>query len=183
MTEAAALSSWEVRRARFRRALQHLLPPGRAWTRDRDAVLTDLLDRLSWEFGRVDERANRFLRELDPRLARETLADWLRVWGLASAEATDEGRRAALLARLSETASQSRRFYEAIAAQLGYAIEIVEHHDPFVAGSPVGHALEQDAWFYVWDVYTASGDNDELLEALFRKYQQQHTVLRFFFEE
>lgn len=117
--------------------LQALLPPGRAFTREPDAVLTAVLAALAEEFGRLDARVVQLLEELDPRTTTELLADWERVAGLPNpcivdTQATAE-RRDALLARLTNRGGQSRQYFIDVMAALGYVITITETR-PTIAG-------------------------------------------------
>ncbi len=104
--------------------LQALLPPGRALTREPNAVLTSVLAALAEEFSRVDARAAQLLEELDPRTTTELLADWERVAALPDAcivatQTTGE-RRDALLARLTARGGQSRQYFIDTAQRLGF---------------------------------------------------------------
>lgn len=122
----------------YLRQLQALLPPGRAWPRTNDATLTKLLRAMAKELARVDQRVADLIDESDPRTTREMLADWERVCGLpdtcsASVATTLQERRAAVEAKLTARGGQSKAYYTALAAKLGYAIEI-DNFRPFICG-------------------------------------------------
>lgn len=164
---------------------QHLLPPGRAWTRAPGRVLTRLLSAISYEFSRVHRRARRLLEEMDPRTTRELLTDWERVTGLpaCTTPTTIEGRRAAVHAKLLGGAGlQDKAFFAELAAALGYTIEIRDRLAPFTCVSPCTDALYQGTWVFVWEVVTSSGDHDELLECVMREHAPSHTHVVFTYE-
>ena len=69
----------------YRQALQSLLPPGPAFTREPNALLTKLLDALAQELYRADLRAAQLIDEAFPDTTTELLPDWERVAGLPDA--------------------------------------------------------------------------------------------------
>lgn len=117
--------------------LQSLLPPGQAWTRDRVAALTTLLDVFAGELARIDARTVDVLNESDPRTTLEMLTDWERVAGLpdlcAGLAETLQERRQAVVHKITGLGGQSKAYYTSIAESLGYAIEIDEFK-PFICG-------------------------------------------------
>ena len=122
----------------YRAQLQALLPPGDAWPRRPDALLTKLLAALAEELARVDVRADQLLGEALPEAALELLSDWERVVGLpdaCSAElaTTVAERRQNVVSILTQQGGSSRAWFIAFAARLGYEVEIDEFR-PFVAG-------------------------------------------------
>ena len=124
--------------AAYRSQLQALLPPGDAWPRTADATLTKLLDGIAEELARIDGRALSAVDESDGRSALELLTDWERVCGLpdscsAGLNATLQERRNAVIARLTALGGASRAYFIALAASMGYTIEIDEFK-PFIAG-------------------------------------------------
>lgn len=124
--------------AAYRSQLQALLPPGDAWPRAVDATLTKLLDAIAEELARIDSRALNAVDESDGRMALELLADWERVCGLpdscsASMAITLQDRRGAVIAKLTALGGASRAYFIALAASMGYTIEIDEFR-PFIAG-------------------------------------------------
>jgi len=181
-------------------ALQALLPPGAAWSRDSDAVLTQLLAGLATELARVDGRSGDLVAQLDPRTSDEMLADWERLLGLpeicALAVSTVQERRAAAYAKLTATGGASRQYFIDLAAALGYQITIVEYFR-FTAGSPAGYALTNDeGWRHTWRVNagattyrhfrvgSAAGEalrswGNALLECALTLRKPAHTTLQF----
>jgi uncharacterized protein YmfQ (DUF2313 family) len=162
-------------------ALQDLLPPGLAWTRDRWAVLTRLLDALSMEFTRVNSKLASVQKEFLPASATELLPEWAALVGWTAPLPEDIVQsRKVIVRKFVATAQHSLPFWTALAADLGYAITIHEYQ-AFVAGSPCGDPLSQEPWCWVWEVTTASGSQNALLEATFRALAQEHTAIRFFY--
>src|SRR3546814_16731414 len=98
-------------RAAYLAQLQTLLPPGDAWPRDPDAVLTRMLDAFAAALAQVDGRAGDLITEADPRSTDELLEDWERVTGLpdpcAGDEQTAEGRRGRVVKKLPNRGGQS----------------------------------------------------------------------------
>ncbi|CAM5772025.1 hypothetical protein LMIY3S_03705 [Labrys miyagiensis] len=144
-------SDLHVRRgqADYQAALAGLLPTGPAWPRDPDSVLMRVLFGLAGVWGLVDGRAADLLeRESDPRLTIEMLSDWERAFGLpdpCSIETqTYQDRINALVTKMTMLGGQSRAFFIAVAAQLGYDIKIVEY-SPYQTGiMRVGSTIDAD---------------------------------------
>lgn len=186
----------------YLRQLQALLPPGPAWPKDDDALLTRLLSGLSEELARVDGRAWQIAEEADPRTVAELFADWERVAGLPDACAvafggtqTESQRRAALVGRLTPMGGQSPAYYIALAALIGYAITITEFRSHTV-DDDVNYPLYGGAWDFAWQVNAALNTITEftvdmtvedplaawgnaLLECVINRLKPAHTTLLF----
>lgn len=184
----------------YLRQLQALLPPGPAWPRDDNALLTRLLSGLSEELARVDGRAWQIAEEADPRTVAELFADWERVAGLPDACAVAFGgtqtaaqRRAALVGRLTTMGGQSPAYFIALAASLGYAITITEFSEHTVNDN-VEHPFYGSAWNFAWQVNAALNTINEitvdmtvedplaawgnaLLECVINRLKPAHTTL------
>jgi len=142
--------------AQYLHLLQQLLPPGAAWPREPDAVLTKLLKAAADGLARAHNRAIGLIEETDPRAVNEMLADWERVAGLPTAclaglDQTAEERRATLHAHIISGGGQSRAFFIALAAALGYEITITEFR-PMKAGMKAGSPCCSAVWWFVWRV-------------------------------
>ena len=171
----------------YLRQLQALLPPGRAFTREPGAHLTQLLAALAEEFARVDSRADALMNELDPQTTSEMLEDWERVFGLPeiclyAVPQTVAQRRAALLAKMSSVDDLTQQFFINLAASIGYTVTIDEN----VNGSPFRWRVNSAAVSITPFRVGASrvGDplrewGDELLECTVRSYQPAHTEVLF----
>lgn len=117
---------------------QALLPSGPAWTRDRKAELTKVLNFFAGEFARIHGRAMDLLNEADPRSTIEMLNDWEDVAGLpdpcsAGIADTVQERRLALVQKITGRGGQSAKYFVELAEILGYDIEITENR-PFTCG-------------------------------------------------
>lgn len=188
--------------------LKALLPRGAAWARDAGSVLSALLDGFAQELARFDQRANALLDEVDPRTASEMLADWESVLGLpdpCTAAATSlEERRLACWRKLAFQGGQTPAFYVAMAAALGFTIEIHEF-DPDVDDYDPSLAAEVAAgrWRYIWRVHVVnagsfsvfrvgsgragdrlrSGSSAINLECIFQHAKPAHTHVIFTYPE
>jgi len=140
----------------YRQALQSLLPPGPAFTREPNALLTKLLDALAQELYRADLRAAQLIDEAFPDTTTELLPDWERVAGLPDAcgeiAGTIQERRRDLLAKLTARGGQSRQYFIDLAAQLGFTITISEFRPFRVGMNAVGEPLYGADWWFVWQV-------------------------------
>jgi uncharacterized protein YmfQ (DUF2313 family) len=126
-------------------AFAALLPSGPAWPREPETVLQTTLLGLSQIWGEtdagtisVDGRAADLLEtEADPRATVQMLSDWERAFGLPDpcmAEVIDiTERRILLVQKMTLVGAQSRAFFIAQAAKIGYTISITEY-SPFQCG-------------------------------------------------
>lgn len=122
----------------YKQAFLALLPQGQAWPRHPESLLYKVVAGLCEYWGYVDSRAADLLEiESDPRKTIELLPDWERNWGLPDpcyeAPQTIGQRQLALVMRMTMLGAQSREFFIAIAAQIGYTITITEYR-VFVVG-------------------------------------------------
>lgn len=137
--------------------LKNLLPSGAAFIREPGTNLEQLLLGLAVEFSRVEARADVLAREVNPLNSIELLPDWERATGLpdkcsGQLETTLQGRRSAVIAKLSSTGGQSIQYFVDTAAALGYTITVTEFQ-PFQVGiSAVGDALTNGAWQFAWQI-------------------------------
>ena len=142
----------------YAQQLRALLPTGAAWPQEPDAVLSQLLAGEAEELARLDARSHRLLDETDPRTAYELLGDWERVLGLpdpcTAAATTLSARRLACWRKLAYQAGQTPAFFIALAASIGFDIEIHEF-DPDVDAYDSSLAAEVAAgrWRYIWRVH------------------------------
>lgn len=186
----------------YLRQLLVLLPPGPAWPRSDDALLTRLLGALAAELARVDGRAQRLVEEADPRTVAELFVDWERVAGLPDAcaqafggEQTLAQRRAALVGRLTTLGGQSPAYFIGLAAALGYAITITEFRVHTV-NDDVEYPLIDESWTFAWQVNAALSTLTEitvestvedpiaawgnsLLECVINRLKPAHTTVLF----
>lgn len=179
--------------------LRGLLPPGPAWPRDAESLLTEILTAFAQEFARIDQRIEKLLDEADPRTTLELLPDWERVAGLPDVCTgpldSVAARRDALIARLTSLGDQSRQYFIDLAAALGYTITITEFR-PFTVGSAVNDPLCSEEWRFAWQVnaeqdtvrkFTVTSGVDEafaswgntLLECAISRLKPAHTLVQF----
>ena len=133
--------------------LQALLPPGRAWSRERDSVLSALLSGFSEELARIDQRGEDLLVERDPRSATELITDWERVLGLpdecSALSATLTARRQAAHYKMTGVAGLDAASIIQAAADLGYTIT-TDELDMARADAIVGLDTANGRWRFVW---------------------------------
>lgn len=194
--------SVDFREGDFLAALQALLPQGPAWPRDPDALLTRLLEAVAERLAAVQARTVTLLEaESLPPLAAELLPDWERAFGLPDlCAAPDDGtaaRRAALVARIIERGGQSRAYFIAYAAALGFTITITEFKPARIGIATIGTPIQHDDWAHTWRVnalattvipsrvgLSAIGDplrewGNERLECALSHIKPAHTALLF----
>jgi uncharacterized protein YmfQ (DUF2313 family) len=144
----------------YAQLLADLLPRGWAWPRDPDTVLMRTFAGLAAEFARIHGRDCDLLTESYPGTALETLTDWERLCGLpdpcvAPPLTTLQERRAAVLARLASRGGQSRAYYIAVAAALGFDITITEFFAFRTGQNRAGDPVNGVAWCYTWRINAA----------------------------
>ncbi|NVZ27720.1 DUF2313 domain-containing protein [Pseudomonas gingeri] len=135
--------------------LKTLLPPGQAFPWESGTTLHSLLDSMSIELARVDVRGEALPMEANPSTTSEMLSDWERGAGLPDKcsgvlEETVQGRKNALLEKLSSTGGHSAAYFIELARVLGYTVTIQEYR-PFRAGlSRAGEAVTNGDWVFTW---------------------------------
>lgn len=189
----------------YREQLKALLPPGRAFPRERGTSLDALLDAMAVELARIDARADQLTVEAVPNTTTELLPDWERVAGLpdncsGTISDTLQGRRADLVSKLTARGGQSPAYFIAVAAALGYEVTIEEFR-PFRAGfSSAGDSLTNGDWVFTWRVrgpqttvtffragQSSAGEplrrwGNDALECRLRKLKPAHTILQFAYD-
>lgn len=138
-------------------ALQALLPPGRAFTRDPTAVLTRLLEAIAAMLLSAQLRLEALQAEWDPRRATNMLPDWERLLGLPDACTPTEGltvleRQRIAYQRLVEQGGQSRAYFLGIAEQLGEAGCTIDEFRPANCNGNCNGALYSVADAFTWRV-------------------------------
>lgn len=100
------------RAARFAARARGMLPKGRAWARHTGAELLDVLTATTYELARVEARSDEFRTEMDPEQTSALLGEWESALGLpgeCTAPSTTEGRRAAIIARLTDSGTNTEQ--------------------------------------------------------------------------
>lgn len=164
----------------YLRALQALLPRGRAWPRDADAVLTSLLAGFAEPFAGSNAAASSTLRSAFPATADALLTEWESSLGLprpgTSLPDTDDGRRASVVAALTVAGSQSVPYFVSLAARMGHFI-VIETYRPTRVTDSVMRPLYGDEWAHAWTA-TSADPPDSALNAALADAAPAHTILR-----
>lgn len=110
-------------------------------------------------------KSDALLGAITPYFAGELLPDWERVLGLTpAADATDQQRVQAAVAKIAQTGGLSIPYFTQLAAQLGYTIEIEEPQPAETGISHCGDTLYIDDVIWVWGVHV-SGEAILIYEA------------------
>jgi uncharacterized protein YmfQ (DUF2313 family) len=138
--------------------LQALLPTGAAWPRDPRAVMTQLLAAMAEEFARIDLRADQLVGEFDPRTAYELLGEWETALGLpdpcSAAVTSIAARQLNCWRKLAFVGGQTKAFYIALAAAIGFEIEIHEFDPDVDDWDPsLTPLITDERWRFVWRVH------------------------------
>lgn len=148
--------------AQYKEQLRALLPAGPAWDPELVPEVDLVLDGVSLEFSRVEERASALLGEMDPAGISELVPDWEAVMGLPDAclgpNPAFEDRRLAVRRRLVEVGGQSPAYFIEIAVSQGYPnATITEHRAPRMGRSRFG-AAHFGTWHaqFMWTLNTGS---------------------------
>lgn len=186
----------------FKNALKKFFPMGKAWNFNA-TTLEKLIQSLSNEFCRVQERFNQLLIETDPRNADELLTDWETSLGLpdecSTLGATVEERRKQVVQKLTNTGGSSFEYFEDVAENLGFDVTVSDYCR-FQAGKSVaGDKITNAEWDYWWQVSAPAelstvfkagvgkaGDKltelgNATLECTFEKLKPAHTEVLFVF--
>lgn len=146
--------------------------------------------------------ADQLLQEADPRTTAAMLVDWERVYGLPESCITQAGitqsiseRRAALVAKVAMVGGQSKAFFIALAASLGYIIRITEWR-PYTSELDTEYGVTDEPWQFVWQInaalntvrdFTTDDDTEmalavwgnTLMECVINRYKPAHTYVIF----
>ncbi len=145
----------------FLAAVQSLPPPGRAFPRDTDTLMAKVFTPPADALANVRAVALQLVNvEADPSQTLELLTEWEADYGLPDPctplGASIEQRRASLAAKVAGRGGQSKAYFIAVAAALGFAITIDEF-TPFTIGwSKVGAPIMGPSARFVWRVNAPS---------------------------
>jgi uncharacterized protein YmfQ (DUF2313 family) len=167
----------------YARARKNLLPRGRAWPRDPDAILSEVMDALSPTYERSGAAAGSIPTDVSPATTTNFVVEWEETLGLpdpcTAPNSTLAQRKAAIYAKFIASGGQSKDYFIAIAKALGFTITITETdpytwvvHAPAVAVIPfhLGVNICGDPF---WTLGTTE------LECRLRTIMPAHTVLQF----
>ena len=195
------MSAPQYSAADYLAALQALLPRGRVWPRDAEAVLTKVLSALAPTYERQNARSNQLIVDAFPASTIELLPEWEETLGLpdpcAGPSPTIAARRAQVVARFKALGGQSVPYFIAYALALGYVISITQFIPARVGIARAGDPLNGPDWAHAWRINTALhtvvraqvgvsqvGEplaywNNAVLECQLREVMPAHTVLIF----
>lgn len=141
----------------FLAAVQALPPPGRAFPRDTDTLMAKVFTPPADALAAVRAVAL-FLAntESDPAQTVDLLPEFEADYGLPDpctpAGSSVGQRRASLLAKIAGLGGQSRVYYIAVAAALGFVITITEFTPSRLGVMHFGDPLLAPDWQFVWRV-------------------------------
>lgn len=170
-TESALVEGWNgVTHRRFEPVIADLLPRGAAWNRD-GVVLQKLVAAQATELSRVDRRAQKLLRELDPAATFELITDWEEMLGLpdCAQPETLEARRKAISTKLLAQAGhdQSEAWWTALLAELGYTLLWLDlGQNAMTCIGEVDDVLADEEWESVFALAVEAGVDDALLQCV-----------------
>ncbi|MFM0002748.1 DUF2313 domain-containing protein [Paraburkholderia dipogonis] len=137
-------------------AMQALLPRGRVWPRDGDAVQTRVLSGLAPTYARQTARANYLLIDAFPSTTYELLPEWESTLGLpdpcAGVSPTITQRRNQVVARFTNIGGASIPYFIGFAANLGYTISITQFAPARAGQSRVGQPLCGPDWAFAYQI-------------------------------
>lgn len=141
--------------ADYQAALQALLPPGRAWSRDPAAVQNKVMAGLAPSYVRLDARAQTLLVDAFPGSTVELLPEWEASTGLPDpCEGDDQvvqQRRQRVVNRLVNTGGQSKAYFIGVIESLGFTDAGITEYTPFKADVSVADsAVYDESWAFAW---------------------------------
>lgn len=146
--------------ADFAAALQALLPRGRVWPREPDAVQAQAVGSLAPVYERQTTRANNLLADAFPLTTLELLPEWEETMGLPDPCASTSGtptvaaRQAQVVARVKAQGGQSVAYFIAFALALGYSITITQFIPARAGILRAGQPLNGVDWAHAWQINT-----------------------------
>lgn len=164
----------------YARQLKHLLPPSRFWDTRAASTIGKVLLGLADGLSRVDLRVQDMLREWNPSTADEMIEDWEALFSITPDTADLALRRRTVVQRLVSRGGQSRAFFIALAATLGYTITIDEGFLCRV-GSRVGSRTWAIGASFTWRVNVAgpADAGTPALEVAVGRSKPAHTTVFF----
>ncbi|BCF88662.1 YmfQ family protein [Paraburkholderia largidicola] len=184
--------------ADFLSVLQALMPRGRVWPRDGDAVQTKTLAGCAPTFARLTARSNQLLVDGFPTSAYEVLPEWESSLGLpdpcAGAAPTVPQRQQQVVARFANSGGQSLGYFIDFAAALGYSVVIEQYTQARAGLLKAGDPVNGYDWNFAWKIKAplntvvravagamAAGDplaawGNNVLECEFNAVKPAHTI-------
>ena len=172
----------------YQTAFLQLLPVGRAWNKAPSGRLAALAGALSDSLKTADSVATRMLDERFPITSTLLLEDWERFLGLpdcTSETGTINVRQLAADNKLKMVGSLCRPFYEDLAAQYGYEVELTDSDEGQYTtnvnvknGVSYRNATVLDNCLTPLRVYDSGA-----LECLLEKYKPAHQIFKFIYPD
>ena len=123
--------------ADFSDSITQALPRGPAFPREGAPNRSAVVDGIASELATEDTLSEKLVTESNPAATSDLLSEWETDHGLPEctnhAPETIDDRRAALVEKINRVGSFNPNFLKAMAAQLGFDIEVVERR-PFQCG-------------------------------------------------
>jgi uncharacterized protein YmfQ (DUF2313 family) len=142
--------------ANFLAAMQALLPRGRVWPRDDDAVQTKVLAGLAPSYERQTARANYLLIDSFPATSYELLPEWESTLGLpdpcAGIAPTIPQRRSQVIARFTNVGGASIPYFIGFAESLGFTVTIEQFTQARVGQLRAGAPCCGQDWNFAWRI-------------------------------
>jgi uncharacterized protein YmfQ (DUF2313 family) len=152
--------------ADFLARLLQLLPRGRAWPRDPDAVLPQALATLVPSFVRSAEAAVDLIAEALPSTTVQLLPEWQATLGLpdpcAGPVQSLQQARNQVVARFCDQGGQSQAYMIAYAGSLGYQIQIQQLAGARFGQTRFGQNFGGPDWNFAWRVLAPSVTQSKL---------------------
>lgn len=192
---------------RYAKLIRDLFPTGWVWEakNKKGSNLSKLIYSMAEEYSRIEERGQALLKESNPATTFELISDWERVFGLPDECAPDEvltlqQRRQRILQLLTTRGGQNKAFYQTLAAQFGFDVDVIEVSDqpPFRAGQGrAGDRLTNGTWRYAFIIsapaesivrfragISTAGERlllvqNSTLQCLIEKYKPAHAIAIF----
>ena len=182
---------------------QRLLPRGRIWHRGWGTLQAELLLLLMPSWVRLHNALNDLIAEIFPCSTTELLPEWEATLGLPDPcigeLSTVQQRQTAVCTKFCARGGQSKDYFIALAASIGYTITITEFA-PFRASvNRAGDPLNSEDWAFYWQisapetavVYFRAGVStageplaawgNETLMCLIERYAPAHTIINWRF--
>lgn len=189
-------------RMEYAAALLALLPSGRAWPREPDAVLVQVVQGLAPTLERLGRRAAALMQDAPAGDLLELLLEWEETLGLpdtcsGTLVGDVDSRRRAVRAAISARGGQSIPYFVGICTAMGLAVTVQEFASFRAGQSRAGSAACGEGWDYTWRITAQdtvimpfranqSVANDPLqyfgnraLECLLNRIKPAHTILQF----
>lgn len=143
--------------ADFHGALQNLMPPGRAWSKESGSVQDRTLACFAPSFQRSAADALALIADAFPATALDLIPEWQATLGLpdpcAGPDPTLIQQRQQIVARLTNSGGQSAPYFVAFALALGYVVTVT-NDAPFRAGqNTAGDHVGSFDRFFTWALH------------------------------